>query len=130
MQEKILTLVEKIREKPESTRWVIVGVITIIVSISVIVLWGWSLGRQFNTLSEEEAPDAIRNIAGPFSMIGRTWQAIRRGENLEPIVEEMKKEPEFSMESEPQSSGMLAALREAVGFNIMLVRDTFRDLTR
>ncbi len=131
--DRVLTLVEKIRRKPEPTRWAIIGAITVITSILLVILWGWNLKHQFNLISVGTSEESFegRDILGPFSAIWRTWEAVRAGEAVEPIVEEPKEsQPNLGQSFGERARKSAAALGEAVRFNMASVGQMFRDLIK
>lgn len=127
--ERILAAIEAIRKKPESTRWTIIGLVTIVLSISLLFVWGWSLSRQFGSLDGDRKIRA--ELASPVVTIKETWEALKKGEDIEPIVEEAMR-----VEESPDKEGGIgnkvrsgfAALYEAIGLNAKLILEAFRDI--
>lgn len=138
MLEKLLDVLDSIRRKPESTRWAIVAAITALVAVLSIVLWGWNLSRQFDRLARPpEAKRASSALLNPINAAQKTWEALRQGNSAVLTAEETA--PEELPEAPPEANAGtltakiqsgLAVVGAATRFNIHLVAEMFRDLTR
>lgn len=78
MSEKLLNGIDRVREKPESTRWAIVIALTLIATAGLIVIWISILPQRFAALNEKEGQSQTAGFLEPFESLKKTIDTFRR----------------------------------------------------
>jgi len=136
------TLLERIREKPEPTRWAILIAVTMVISGILLVFWIKNLSSQLASLSSpiSQRPGAISQTktSAPSSFIAAirgvasSFKAIRSGEDPKVVAENLKESVSTASQpplKEPSVLGVIFSdISEVVRFNLAMIGGTLKDL--
>ncbi len=136
------TLIERIREKPEPTRWAILIAITMVVGGLLMVFWVKNLSNQLASLSSSvvKEPGAVSqtktSVPSSFRAairgVASSFKAIRSGEDPRVVAEKLQETVAAAAKPPLPAPSVLRAIfsdvSEVVRFNLAMIGGTLKDL--
>jgi hypothetical protein len=124
---KVLDGIDRVREKPESTRTALVFSLTLIAGAILVALWFASLPARFQPLARAETPSASGETSylSLYESVKKTVLALKSPAGESEKTPEVGQKPVFSRQS--RIGALLKSARDVISFNFALMGAAFAD---